>query len=220
MGELEIRAFVPPYASRSPVRLLVGLGNPGPEYATTRHNAGCMVLERMAARQALLFRSSRALDADARLKGFTWGRLSEPDALLVMPQTFMNLSGQPLVPLVRWCVQQDSDFDPRSVLVVYDDMDLELGRLRLRPKGGHGGHNGMRSLLDCLATDEFPRLRIGIGRGSTDAARHVLDPFTTEERPVLDEALDEAAAAALDWLTTGDIESCMTRFHSRWSQGT
>ena len=102
-------------------------------------------------------------------------------------------------------------------MVVYDDLDLELGRLRIRPHGGHGGQNGMRSIIEHLGTDRFPRLRVGIGRSGTDAARHVLSPFSDQERVEAEISVREAAEALLDWLTTDDLSGCMTRFHSRWN---
>ena len=101
----------------------------------------------------------------------------------------------------------------------YDDFDLPLGKLRLRAEGSAGTHNGMRSIVDSLATDSFPRLRVGIGAAGTDAARHVLEPFTVEEEATIRVAVEEAADAILAWLASGDLEACMTRFHSRWNQG-
>jgi PTH1 family peptidyl-tRNA hydrolase len=100
-----------------------------------------------------------------------------------------------------------------------DDLDLPLASLRIRPHGGSGGHNGLKSIVSSLGTDRFPRLRVGIGRSRTDAARHVLDRFALEEREVIDRAVAEAAEAVFTWLREGDIEACMTRFHSRWNQG-
>ena len=138
----------------------------------------------------------------------------DPDACLVQPLTFMNRSGEVVAPLLAW-----AGAEPQEVMVVYDDMDLPLGGLRLRAGGGHGGHNGMRSIIDALGTNAFPRLRIGIGRTSTDAARHVLSKFDPESRVEIDISIAEAGEAALEWLRGEDIEGCMTRFHSRWSQG-
>ena len=196
------------------MRILVGLGNPGSEYEETRHNVGFQVIERIARHEGLVFESPKSLDAYEGSKRFRVARSFDPDALLVKPQTFMNASGDAVVPLVRWAgVALD------ELMVVYDDLDLELGALRLRPHGGHGGQNGMRSIIDGLDSNTFPRLRVGIGRPSTDAARHVLSPFSPEERVEADISIAEAAEAGLHWLRHGDIEECMTRFHSRWSQG-
>ena len=107
--------------------------------------------------------------------------------------------------------------DPASILVVYDDMDLEPGRLRLRPHGGHGGQNGMRSIMDRLQTRDFPRLRVGIGRSGTDAARHVLSPFSPAEREEIEITIAEAVESLEAWLDGETFADVMTRFHSRWN---
>ena len=196
-------------------RLIVGLGNPGPDYDWTPHNLGFHVVERMAAREGSIFED--AAKFPAKLDGpleFTFAWTSAQDALLVKPMTYMNLSGDVVAPLA-------SHFDaaPSQILVVFDDIDLPLGKRRIRPHGGTGGHRGMKSIVERLGTDRFPRLRIGVGKPSTDAARHVLSRFSGEELKAAEASVAEAAEAAFDWLDTGDIEKCMTRFHSRWSKG-
>ena len=211
-------------------RIVVGLGNPGPEYEWTRHNVGFHVVEHLALHEGLLFQTARELestfeaappngepeiDSTRRFGGprkFRFARCFDPDYLLVKPETFMNRSGDVVAPLATW-----AEVPAEDILVVYDDLDLELGRLRLRPHGGAGGHKGMRSLIDCLGTDRFPRLRVGIGRPRTDAARHVLETFAEKERVEAEISIAEASEALLDWLTHGEIEACMTRFHSRWN---
>ncbi|HIG12572.1 MAG: aminoacyl-tRNA hydrolase [bacterium] len=208
-------------------RIVVGLGNPGTEYEGTRHNVGFLVLDTLARHEGLLFETARKLkDAgkgDPTLGGqrlyggpkkFRFARSFDPDALWVKPETFMNLSGTVVGPLARW-----AGTSPNDILVVYDDLDLDLGVLRLRPHGGAGGQKGMRSIIDSLGTDRFPRLRVGIGRPRTDAARHVLEPFSAKELPEIEISIAEASEAVLYWIRTGDIEQCMTRFHSRWNQG-
>lgn len=194
--------------------MVVGLGNPGDEYRGTRHNVGFEVLELLARELGLLFESPRVL------VGFSGPRSSRVafDAargvLLVRPETYMNLSGTAVAPLLRWAV-----LEPDRCMVVYDDIDLPFGALRIRPHGGAGGHNGMRSIVECLGTDRFPRLRVGIGRPRTDAARHVLEPFTPREREEMDVVVAQAAEAVHFWLTSGEsLEDCMTRFHSRWTR--
>jgi PTH1 family peptidyl-tRNA hydrolase len=195
-------------------KLVVGLGNPGPEHEGTRHNVGFLVVEHVARHEGLLFQPASKLEGYSGPRAFSWARLDEPRALLVRPEAWMNRSGTVVAPLVRW-----AGAEPGQVLVVYDDIDLELGRLRIRPHGGAGGHNGMRSIIECLASDRFPRLRVGIGPAGTDAARHVLQRFTPRERVEVEISVAEASEAILDWLRTGDLEGCMTRFHSRWNQG-
>ena len=195
-------------------RLVVGLGNPGSEYEWTRHNIGFHVLDHLARHEGLLFRSARELDGYAGPKAFQVAQSFDPDALLLKPETFMNRSGEAVAPVARFV-----GAEPTEILVVYDDLDLPLGQLRLRPHGGSGGHNGVSSIIDTLGTDRFPRLRIGIGRPRTDAARHVLERFTEKEMPEAEVSVIEASEAALDWLKTGDLEACMARYHSRWNQG-
>jgi peptidyl-tRNA hydrolase, PTH1 family len=199
---------------RSVRRLVFGLGNPGPDYAETRHNVGFRVLDHLALHEGLLFEPPVTLDGFEGPRAFTVARSHDPDALLVKPETFMNLSGDVVVPLARW-----ARVEPADLLVVYDDLDLPLAKLRLRPGGGAGGHNGMRSIIQSLSTDRFPRLRVGIGRDSTDAARHVLSRFTAEQEVEMRISIAEAAEAVLAFLKSGDIERCMTRFHSRWNEG-
>ena len=193
--------------------MIVGLGNPGDEYDGTRHNVGFELLDTLARELGLLFESPRRLVGYTGPRQFTVAVDDDRRLLLVKPTTFMNLSGRAVAPLARW-----GEVAPEDVLVAYDDMDLDFGRLRIRPHGGHGGHNGMRSIVECLATDRFPRLRIGIGRPRTDAARHVLERFAAKEREEMDVVLAEAAEAVLFWLSSGDLDECMTRFHSRWNQ--
>lgn len=197
------------------MRFVFGLGNPGREYEHTRHNVGFDVLDFLARREGLLFEPSRSLERYSGPSAFLYARLFEPDALLVKPETFMNRSGTVVSPLLEW-----AGAGPERCLVVVDDLDLPPAKLRIRPRGSSGGHNGLESILSSLGSDRFPRLRVGIGRSRTDAARHVLSRFTDGEREAIDRSVAEAAEAVLAWLHTGDIEACMTRFHSRWNQGT
>lgn len=196
------------------MKLVVGLGNPGPEYESTRHNVGYLVLDRLAERSKVLFQPATRLGVDVGPRAFSFARLSKVDALLLKPEAFMNRSGDVVQP-----VMAALGIEPAQGLVVFDDFDLPLGALRIRPHGGPGTHNGMRSIVNALATDRFPRLRVGIGPARTDAARHVLERFTPKERTEIEISVAEAAEAIEDWLSTGDIDACMTRFHSRWNQG-
>ena len=201
--------------SDRPIRRLVfGLGNPGSEYEGTRHNVGFHVLDVLARRAGVLFEGSQGLDGYSGPRTFACARLD--DALLVKPLTWMNRSGDVVQPLALWA--GGGTVVPEDLIVVYDDFDLPVGRVRIRPKGGAGGQNGMRSILTRLATDAFPRVRVGIGAAPTDAVRHVLSAFSPEEQILIDVAAEEAADAIAFWLETGDLEQCMTRFHSRWNQ--
>jgi len=195
-------------------RLVVGLGNPGPEYEWTRHNVGFHVVDRLAGEEGVIFESARRLPDYTGAALFTFARSKRFDALFVKPLTFMNLSGTAVTALA-----QNLQLAPESILVVYDDMDLDFKRLRIRAHGGPGTHNGMRSIVATLGTDRFPRLRVGIGIARTDAARHVLERFSKAEMQDAEISVAEAADAIRAWLGGEDLDGVMTRFHSRWNQG-
>jgi PTH1 family peptidyl-tRNA hydrolase len=173
------------------LQLLVGLGNPGAKYAETRHNVGFMVLERMAGAAGASFRSQPRLQGQLAEVGSGEARLR-----LLMPQTYMNESGRSIRAALDWY-----RLDPSQLLVLVDDMDLPLGRLRLRASGSAGGHNGLRSTIAHLGSQDFARLRIGIGAPADNPAErrartvsHVLGRFSAEERPVLEAVLEEVVA--------------------------
>ncbi|MCX7781588.1 MAG: aminoacyl-tRNA hydrolase [Negativicutes bacterium] len=167
------------------MKLIVGLGNPGQEYSATRHNVGFMAVDELAGRwQAAAWRSRfDALVAEHRG--------TEP-VLLVKPQTYMNLSGTAVAALARWYKLKTED-----IIVIYDDLDLPVGKLRLRGQGGAGGHRGIESLLVHLGQDTFSRVRIGIGRPPQgwETANYVLGRFAPEEQPLIVEAVGRAADA-------------------------
>lgn len=185
--------------------LIAGLGNPGPQYAANRHNVGFQCVERLAAAWGLAFgkRQKRALVV---LSTFQGRRI-----ILARPQTFMNESGRAVAPLARFYQVQ-----PERLLVVYDDLDLPLGTVRLRPEGGSGGHKGMRSIIEHLGGQDFPRLRIGVGRppGRMDPAAYVLQDFSADEEPLRGEALERAVMAIGTWLREG-IEAAMEQYNRR-----
>ena len=169
------------------LRLVVGLGNPGTKYEGTRHNIGFMALERMASREGFSFRQQSKLHGLAAEHGIGESRLR-----LLMPQTYMNDSGRSIRAALDWF-----GFMPEQLLVLVDDMDIPLGRLRLRAQGSAGGHNGLRSTIQHLGTQAFPRLRIGIGAPANNPAErrartvsHVLGPFSRAEQPEVDAVLD------------------------------
>jgi PTH1 family peptidyl-tRNA hydrolase len=169
------------------LRLVVGLGNPGTKYEGTRHNIGFMALERMASREGFSFRQQSKLQGLAAEHGIGESRLR-----LLMPQTYMNDSGRSIRAALDWF-----GFTPEQLLVLVDDMDIPLGRLRLRAQGSAGGHNGLRSTIQHLGTQAFPRLRIGIGAPADNPAErrartvsHVLGSFSRAEQPEVDAVLD------------------------------
>jgi PTH1 family peptidyl-tRNA hydrolase len=185
-------------------RLIVGLGNPGPEYEDTRHNVGFWVVNAVAETARAAFHHDGRANAMVA-EGRTRGR----PLTLVQPLTFMNRSGQTVKHLVR-----RFSLRPRDVLVVYDDLNLEVGRLRLRQRGSAGGHNGVQDIIDRLGTDDFPRLRIGIGSDFRRGRQvdYVLSPFDADQEPLIDEALDRAHDAVITFVTDG-IVTAMNRFN-------
>ncbi len=184
------------------MKIVVGLGNPGQQYEHTRHNVGWMVLDRLAERAGWTGHA-RARDAAATVHG----RYRGLDLMLVKPTTYMNLSG---VAVRKVLARQRAPFD--DLLVVVDDFDLPLGRVRLRAEGSAGTHNGLRSIVDELNTQRFARLRVGIGEPARDAIDHVLSHFTAAERPVLDEVIEAAADAVEDWARHGAVRTA-----NRWN---
>jgi PTH1 family peptidyl-tRNA hydrolase len=185
------------------VKLIVGLGNPGRRYAGTRHNVGFDVLDTIAARHHLEWDGAKAEAVIAQ-----WRRAA---TLIAKPLTFMNASGQAVGDLLRFYKIEFPD-----LLVIVDDANLELGRLRARARGSAGGHNGLKSLIALLGTEEFARLRVGVGRGDArrDLADHVLAKFEPEERTVVAEAVGRAADAAELFVAEG-IEPVMNRFNRK-----
>lgn len=196
-------------ARAAPARLIVGLGNPGPEYARTRHNAGFLVLEGLAERQGALW--AEDVELEARV---AWVDLGGAPALLMAPQTYMNRSGRSVeAALERW-----PDLDPeRDLLVIYDDLDLPTGRLRLRPSGGAGGHRGMGDIQAVLETKGIRRLRFGVGhpgKGGQPVVDYVLSPFPEAESALLADAI-ERAVEAVEEIASDDFAAVMGRFNAR-----
>ncbi len=185
--------------------LVVGLGNPGDEYAATRHNAGVMLVERLAAAWGVALRGRlfKSRTAVARRAG--------EDVLLLLPKTYMNRSGT----AVRAALA-GRGIGPERLVVVYDDLDIPLGEIRVRKSGRPGTHKGMISVTGEIRTDGFARVRIGIGPcpAGRDAADYVLEPFRKDERADLERGLEQAAEA-LEMILDGGIERAMTRFNHR-----
>ncbi|MCG0277889.1 MAG: aminoacyl-tRNA hydrolase [Thermanaeromonas sp.] len=186
------------------MKMVVGLGNPGPQYETTRHNAGFMALDLLADELGINLTRQKpdALTGTGVVEG--------QRVLLVKPLTFMNLSGRAVSRLARWY-----GIAPEDILVILDDLDLAPGRLRIRPRGSSGGHKGLASVLEALGTEGVPRARIGIGRPpeGKDVVEYVLEPFTDEEWEVVRPVLIKAAHAARFWLVAGNIEEVMNRYN-------
>jgi PTH1 family peptidyl-tRNA hydrolase len=189
--------------------LIVGLGNPGREYRETRHNVGFMLIDRLCAGMGTKIGKvqSKALMGTGLYAGHK--------VILAKPQTYMNLSGQSVSGLMRFYKVPASNF-----LVAYDDLDLPLGTLRMRPSGGSAGQKGIGSIIEQLGTGDFARMRIGIGRppGQMEAASYVLQKFTSQEQEILDLTLDRAVKAAQVFVERG-LETAMNLFNGALKEG-
>ncbi len=187
---------IPDMAAASNTRLIVGLGNPGPKYANTRHNAGFFVVDELA-------RQLNAPESRKRFRGeVSEARVGDGRLVLIQPQTYMNDSGITVREAVQW---YKTPLD--QVLVVLDDLDIPFGEIRLRARGSAGGHNGMKSIINLLGTQDIPRLRVGIGRGRSATISHVLSRFSKEEEADLPKVIEAAADVARLWLERGAIEA-------------
>lgn len=183
-----------------PIRLIIGLGNPGRQFAGTRHNVGFEVLDRLVAKRNLRWQANRQFQGEtASGAGFYF----------LKPLTYMNLSGQSAGQIARFY-----KLEPAQCLVIVDDIALEIGRLRLRKSGSAGGHNGLKSLITHFQTDIFPRLRIGVGEvtGGNDLADHVLSPFSKSDREKIEPVLDRAAEA-VEYTCSSGVESAMNLYN-------
>lgn len=225
--------------------IALGIGNPGAEYDDTRHNVGFMVLDLVAERLGLAFSrlERRGPDGSKRFSGKVKAKVCEGEQderpfVLVKPQSYVNLSGEIAAPLLR-----HAELSPDSLFVIVDDLNLPLGRIRIRPSGSAGGHNGLKSIQQMLATDAFPRLRLGIGlaphladdpasrdAGSLPAGASeglhaaewrdfVLAPFLPEEREVLGPVLGRAADCVIAWLGGADLQTLMGQYNGTVTSG-
>ncbi len=187
--------------------LIVGLGNPGREYRENRHNLGFMLMDRLAIKLNIRFTrlQSKALVANAIHQ--------ERKIILAKPQTYMNLSGQSVHGLVRFY-----KIPLQNLMVAHDELDLPTGTIRIRPDGGSSGQKGMESIMERFGTDEFPRLRMGIGRppGQMPAPDYVLQDFSRSELQIVSETLDRAAEAVLTFVTEG-LEMAMNKYNGMLS---
>ncbi|HCG99491.1 MAG: aminoacyl-tRNA hydrolase [Candidatus Aquicultor primus] len=190
------------------MNIVVGLGNPGTEYESTRHNTGFMVVERLAQARGIV------LDKKTRLVRWGEGDVGGIPVTIAESRTFMNNSGLAVKELLK-----AADADPEKLIVVYDDLDLEPGQIRVRENGGSGGHKGIISIVNQIGSDVFVRVRVGIGRppGRQDPARYVLSPFSKREREDMDVTIERAADAVAYLLLEG-VTKAMNEFNRRIDQ--
>ena len=186
------------------MKLIIGLGNPGEQYKLTRHNIGFLVLEKFAKTNNIKFKFSKRFNA---LIGE--GAIGREKTLVAMPQTYMNLSGHSVRPVLNWLKLEADD-----MFVVIDDMALPFGSIRVKPKGSSGGHNGLNSIIESINTQEFPRMRLGIlGRKNVKGlSSYVLGRFTKSEQKNLPEILDAASQACECWAREG-VNAAMNKFN-------
>jgi PTH1 family peptidyl-tRNA hydrolase len=185
------------------LKIVLGLGNPGLRYRSTRHNVGFKVLDHLAGARGIKFRAA------GEMKKYAW-RAESGTVVLAKPRTYMNRSGRAAAALCR-----HYGLTPSDLLVVYDDADLPLGRIRLRKGGGSGGHNGIKSIMEVLGTGEFARVRLGVrgdNREDSDLADYVLDRFDRDELPLVDELI-ELGIRAVEGVLAEGIEAAMNRFN-------
>jgi PTH1 family peptidyl-tRNA hydrolase len=184
------------------MKLIVGLGNPGPQYRWTRHNLGFLLLESLAAQQKVSWRNSAA-NHGMLVKAV----IEDVECSLLMPMTFMNESGISVKALAA-----RTGISPEDILVVCDDLSLPFGKLRIRPSGSAGGHNGLKSIISDLGSNEFARLRLGIDEPKADTVDYVLSNFTTAEKKALPEFINHALDCVTCWVAEG-AKVAMNRFN-------
>ena len=187
------------------MKLIVGLGNPGTDYAETRHNIGFMVATRLAERSGV------ALKRKGYQGFYGVGRVAGEEATILLPQTYMNRSGESVAPAC-----QSLGVTPVDLIVVHDEIDLEFACLRIKAGGGHGGHNGLRSIGAVLGETDYSRLRMGVGRppAGGDVSAHVLSRFNAVERALLERFIDTATNALEDLIRNG-VQDAMNRYNNR-----
>ncbi|MGX6962806.1 aminoacyl-tRNA hydrolase [Vagococcus xieshaowenii] len=188
------------------MKMIIGLGNPGKKYAPTKHNIGFITLDELASREKVSFNKNQFEGDIAELF------LNGEKVLLVKPQTFMNESGRCVRPLMDYY-----QLNVEDIVVIYDDMDLPVGKIRLREKGSAGGHNGIKSLIQHLGTQNFKRIKIGINRpySGQDVVSHVLSPFPKDTHEEMLLAVKTSADACEDWVAQNDFVGTMNRFNGR-----
>lgn len=186
------------------MKLIVGLGNPGTGYKNTRHNIGFLAANNIADRNCLIFKES---SFNAQISA---GTAYEESIIIAKPQTYMNLSGEAISAITK-----HYNLPSKDIIVIHDDMDIEFGRIKIKTRGGSAGHRGIESITHCLQSDEFLRIRVGIGKPADDAepVDYVLQKFTKEENKTLDQVLDNINDC-IDSIIKSGPETAMNKFHT------
>ena len=186
--------------------LIVGLGNPGLKYRNTRHNVGFTAIDALAKEHGLRFTKKRFRGVTAE------GTIGGEKVVLLKPHTYMNLSGQALAEAAKFY-----HLAPENIIVFYDDIDLDPGRLRIKASGSAGTHNGMRSIISCLGRQDFPRIRIGIGKNPPymDLVAYVLSKLTKDQKQVIEDACERAAQAAELIVKNGNADAAMSKYNGK-----
>lgn len=184
------------------MKVIVGLGNPGSRYIHTPHNAGFEVIDKIASAMGAQWEEKKSFKC-LMIKG----RIGSEQVVLAKPQTFMNLSGQSVAPLVKY-----HNADPRDLVVIQDDIDLGVGRLRIRKDGSHGGHNGIRNIIEQLGTANFSRVKVGVGKDKTNVVGHVLGKLALNERVILEKVF-EVAVKAIEKIVAEGPDAAMNEFN-------
>lgn len=187
------------------MKLIAGLGNPGRDYAGTRHNIGFGVITRISDKYNIPLTSKEHKAVCGK------GMVGGEKVILAQPQTFMNLSGESIRSIVDYY-----KIDPEDIIIAFDDISLEVGQIRIRRKGSAGGHNGIKNIIAHLGTNEFPRVKVGVGAKPEggDLVRHVLGRFSREEEKVIGEVLD-CAVEAVEMIVSDDVDAAMNRYNGK-----
>lgn len=186
------------------MKLIVGLGNPGDEYARTRHNVGFMVADAFAEAHQITLNQTKFKAIIGK------GVVGSEEVIIAKPQTYMNRSGESVSSLLSFF-----KLNPSDCIIICDDLELPTGKIRVREKGGHGGHNGLRSIIELTGSQEFVRVRIGIGRPAhqSQVSDYVLNPFSRDEKPLIEDAI-ERASRAVEAIVKDGVAMAMNRFNA------
>ncbi|MGD9677798.1 MAG: aminoacyl-tRNA hydrolase [Vulcanibacillus sp.] len=188
------------------MKLIIGLGNPGVKYEYTKHNIGFNVIDNLTNELVKNYSLKNISKFNSLISEI---KIGEKKVLLVKPLTYMNLSGEAIIKIVNWY-----KVDIENIIVIHDDLDLPMGKIRFREKGSAGGHNGIASIIQNLSTDLFKRVKIGIERPKgREVVNHVLTPFSDEDKEYIEESINKVTKALLDWINDTDFLKIMSKYN-------